>query len=129
MGCGFGFDQLKETINVKEGLRTNNNFCPLDSVPYTNSKPTWLRPELVAELKFSGRTQDNMTRAPIFLRFSEMTRSQSTVVSIIRHPNLINMLVSIEQSHHNRNHIKINFRILTKSTGLILHEDYQKSNN
>ena len=52
-----------------EGLRTNNNFCPLDSVPYTNSKPTWLRPELVAEVKFSGWTQDNIMRAPIFLRF------------------------------------------------------------
>lgn len=68
-GSGFGFDQLKETLNVMEGLRTNNNFCPLDSVPYTNSKPTWLRPELVAEVKFSGWTQDNIMRAPIFLRF------------------------------------------------------------
>nr|MDQ3976997.1 ATP-dependent DNA ligase [Thermoproteota archaeon] len=38
-------------------------------VPYTNSKPTWLRPELVAEVKFSGWTQDMIMRAPIFLRF------------------------------------------------------------
>lgn len=68
-GSGFGFDQLKETLNVMEGLRTNNNFCPLESVPYTNSKPTWIRPELVAEVKFSGWTQDNIMRAPIFLRF------------------------------------------------------------
>src|ERR687893_2152086 len=68
-GSGFGFDQLKETLNLMEGLKTDNNFCPVESVPYTNSKPTWLRPELVAEVKFSGWTQDGIMRAPIFLRF------------------------------------------------------------
>ncbi len=50
-------------------IRTANNFCPIDTVPYTNSKPTWLRPELVAEVKFSGWTQDMIMRTPIFLRF------------------------------------------------------------
>jgi bifunctional non-homologous end joining protein LigD len=68
-GSGFGFDQLKETLTVMQRLITENNFCPLDSIPYTNSKPTWLRPELVAEVKFSGWTQDLIMRAPIFLRF------------------------------------------------------------
>jgi bifunctional non-homologous end joining protein LigD len=68
-GSGFGFDQLKETLTVMQRLRTENNFCPLDSIPYTNSKPTWLRPELTAEVKFSGWTQDLIMRAPIFLRF------------------------------------------------------------
>src|ERR671911_323361 len=68
-GSGFGFDQLKETLTVMERLKTDNNFCPLRSVPYTNSQPTWLRPELVAEVKFSGWTQDMIMRAPIFLRF------------------------------------------------------------
>ena len=68
-GSGFGFDQLKETLTVMQRLRTDNNFCPVRSVPYTNSQPTWLRPELVAEVKFSGWTQDMIMRAPIFLRF------------------------------------------------------------
>jgi bifunctional non-homologous end joining protein LigD len=68
-GSGFGFDQLKETLKAMEELRIEDKFCPLDFVPYTNSKPTWLRPELVAEVKFSGWTQDKIMRAPIFLRF------------------------------------------------------------
>ncbi|MDQ3882945.1 MAG: non-homologous end-joining DNA ligase, partial [Thermoproteota archaeon] len=68
-GSGFGFDQLKETLTVMQRLKTQNNFCPVDSIPYTNSKPTWLKPELVAEVKFSGWTQDLIMRAPIFLRF------------------------------------------------------------
>jgi bifunctional non-homologous end joining protein LigD len=68
-GSGFGFDQLKETLSAMQRIRTDNNFCPVNAVPYTNSKPTWLRPELVAEVKFSGWTQDMIMRAPIFLRF------------------------------------------------------------
>src|SRR5215211_1739688 len=68
-GSGFGFNQLKETLTVMQRLRTENNSCPVDYVPYTNGKPTWLRPELVAEVKFSGWTQDLIMRAPIFLRF------------------------------------------------------------
>jgi bifunctional non-homologous end joining protein LigD len=68
-GSGFGFDQLKEILPVMQRLKTHNNFCTVDSIPYTNSKPTWLRPELVAEVKFSGWTQDLIMRAPIFLRF------------------------------------------------------------
>lgn len=69
-GSGFGFDQLKETLAVMQRLKTHNNFCPvLGSVPYTNSKLTWLRPELVAEVKFNGWTQDLIMRAAIFLRF------------------------------------------------------------
>jgi bifunctional non-homologous end joining protein LigD len=68
-GSGFGFDQLKETLSAMQRIRTDNNYCPVDAVPYTNSKPTWLRPELVAEVKFSGWTQDMIMRAPIFLRF------------------------------------------------------------
>src|SRR5919106_1835893 len=68
-GSRFGFDQLKETLTVIQRLRTDNNFCPVESVPYTNNKPTWLKPELVAEVKTSGWTQDLIMRAPIFLRF------------------------------------------------------------
>ena len=65
-GSGFGFDQLKETLTVIQRLRTDNNFCPVESVPYTNNKPTWLKPELVAEVKFSGWTQDLIMRALYF---------------------------------------------------------------
>ncbi|HEY1248220.1 MAG TPA: non-homologous end-joining DNA ligase, partial [Nitrososphaera sp.] len=45
--------------------------CPIDSVPYTNGQPIWLRPELVVEVKFSGWTQDKIMRTPIFLRFRD----------------------------------------------------------
>jgi bifunctional non-homologous end joining protein LigD len=68
-GSGFGFDQLEETLRLMQGFRTDK--CPLDTVPYTNGQSVWLRPELVAEVKFSGWTQDMIMRAPIFVRFRD----------------------------------------------------------
>jgi bifunctional non-homologous end joining protein LigD len=68
-GSGFGFDQLEETLRLMQRFRTDK--CPVDTVPYTNGQPIWLRPELVAEVKFSGWTQDMIMRAPIFLRFRD----------------------------------------------------------
>jgi bifunctional non-homologous end joining protein LigD len=83
-GSGFGFDQLKQTLTVMQRLRTDNNFCPVDFVPYTNSKPTWLRPELVAEVKFSGWTQDMIMRAPIFLRFRYDKQSTECLIEQVQ---------------------------------------------
>jgi bifunctional non-homologous end joining protein LigD len=83
-GSGFGFDQLKQTLTVMQRLRTDNNFCPVDFVPYTNSKPTWLRPELVAEVKFSGWTQGMIMRAPIFLRFRYDKQSTECLIEQVQ---------------------------------------------
>ena len=68
-GSGFGFDQLEETLRLMQRFRTDK--CPVDTVPYVNGHPIWLRPELVAEVKFSGWTQDMIMRSPIFLRFRD----------------------------------------------------------
>ena len=35
--------------------------------PHTNEKPTWIRPELVAEVKFAEWTRDGLMRQPVFL--------------------------------------------------------------
>ena len=83
-GSGFGFDQLKQTLTVMQRLRTDNNFSPVDFVPYTNSEPTWLRPELVAEVKFSGWTQDMIMRAPIFLRFRYDKQSTECLIEQVQ---------------------------------------------
>ena len=68
-GSGFGFEQLEETLSLMQRFRTAK--CPVDTVPYTNGQSVWLRPELVAEVKFSGWTQDMIMRAPIFLRLRD----------------------------------------------------------
>ena len=39
--------------------------------PQTNEKPTWIKPELVAEVKFSEWTRDGVMRMPVFLRLRD----------------------------------------------------------
>lgn len=68
-GSGFGFDQLEGTLEMMQELRAES--CPIDHVPYVNRPPMWLRPELVAEVKFNGWTRETIMRAPIFVRFRE----------------------------------------------------------
>ena len=68
-GSGFDFVQLDEVYTKLKAMRIEE--CPIDYVPYTNRDPTWIRPELVAEIKFSDWTEEKVMRAPIFLRFRE----------------------------------------------------------
>ena len=44
---------------------------PYKVVPKTNGKPTWLKPELIAEIKFTEITKDHIFRHPVFLRVRE----------------------------------------------------------
>jgi bifunctional non-homologous end joining protein LigD len=68
-GSGFDFVQLDKIYKELRDMRIN--MRPVDYVPYTNRDPIWIRPELVAEIKFSDWTNEKIMRAPIFLRFRE----------------------------------------------------------
>src|SRR5215211_1163866 len=68
-GSGFDFVQLDKVYTRLKAMRIEK--CPSDYVPYTNRPPVWIRPELVAEIKFSDWTSEKIMRAPIFLRFRE----------------------------------------------------------
>jgi bifunctional non-homologous end joining protein LigD len=68
-GSGFDFVQLDKIYKKLQAMRIDK--CPVDYVPYTNRDPIWIRPELVAEIKFSDWTHEKIMRAPIFLRFRE----------------------------------------------------------
>lgn len=68
-GSGFDFGQLDEIYDKLQQLKVEK--CPIDYVPYANRPPVWIRPELVAEIKFSDWTSEKIMRAPIFLRFRE----------------------------------------------------------
>jgi bifunctional non-homologous end joining protein LigD len=68
-GSGFNDQLLKE---LKERL----DKMAIKSSPFANEVPTksgvtWVRPELVAEVKYAQRTRDGNLRAPVFLRLRE----------------------------------------------------------
>ena len=68
---GSGFDAKKHaelSVKFKE-LRVGSS--PFENVPETNEKPFWVKPELVARVKFGGWTQEKYLRHPVFIGLRE----------------------------------------------------------
>lgn len=65
VGSGFTEESLKRTHAMLEKLATNK--CPFAEVPKIPGETTWVRPELVAAVKFNSWTGDGRLRAPVFL--------------------------------------------------------------
>lgn len=69
VGTGFD-DRLLESLRKRlDGLATD--ACPFADRPEVNAQAHWVRPELVAEVKYSLRTEDGRLREPVFMRLRE----------------------------------------------------------
>jgi bifunctional non-homologous end joining protein LigD len=68
-GSGFDFELLNKVYSKLQEIRIDS--MPIDHLPYMNRQTTWVKPLLVAEVKFNEWTKDGIMRAPIFLRFRE----------------------------------------------------------
>jgi bifunctional non-homologous end joining protein LigD len=82
-GSGFDTNQLVRVYNRIKDMRINKP--PIDHVPYINGKPTWIKPQLVAEIKFDNWTNEKLLRAPIFQRFREDKSPQDCIIQEERH--------------------------------------------
>ena len=69
VGSGFDEETLSELKSRLDAIRTDH--CPFSEVPPLNAPTTWVRPELVAEVKFSEWTQEGRLRIPVFIRLRE----------------------------------------------------------
>lgn len=65
-GGGFNGQSLSEIYDKMQALITEKSVFKI--TPKTNTKATWLKPELIAEIKFTELTKDYIYRHPIFLR-------------------------------------------------------------
>ncbi|HXF83006.1 MAG TPA: non-homologous end-joining DNA ligase, partial [bacterium] len=64
--CGGGFTDA-ELRRVHTLLRQRvTSVCPFDTVPRSNERVTWVRPDLVARVAFLGWTADGMLRLPVY---------------------------------------------------------------
>jgi bifunctional non-homologous end joining protein LigD len=72
VGTGFDGKKLEELSSELKKLASPS--CPFDVVPETNEKPSWVSPTLVARVKFSGWTQENSLRHPVFIALREDVR-------------------------------------------------------
>ena len=68
-GSGFTDKDLKEIFEMLKPLIQKKS--PFDEVVKTNAPVTWIKPTLVAEIKFIEWTTDNKMRHPIFLRLRD----------------------------------------------------------
>ena len=99
--CGSGFDlkQLPIIYNKLEKIKTEK--CPIDYVPYTNRETTWVKPALVAEIKYDDWTNEKIMRAPIFLRFREDKNPQDCTLDENEKPVLGNVISPEKKTSEN----------------------------
>ncbi len=69
VGGGFSEKDLKYLHEKLQPLIQEE--CPFPAQPGTNAPVTWVKPELVCEVEFSGWTEDGSMRQPVFLRLRE----------------------------------------------------------
>ena len=69
VGSGFDGNNQKEIFAKLKELASAK--CSFESAPVANEKPSWISPELVAKVKFSGWTQEHALRHPVFLGLRE----------------------------------------------------------
>jgi len=65
VGTGFDSRMIEQLHRMLEPLVTEK--CPLDKIPKIAGDVVWVRPELVANVKFLCWTKDHILRAPVFL--------------------------------------------------------------
>ena len=101
--CGTGFNDnlLKELFEKFELLKTDK--CPFGKPPelsWTKGKPVWIKPRLVATVKFMEWTRDEVLRTPVFINIrtdkdpvevvNEMkSNSEEQVIDNIRNPQKV----------------------------------------
>ena len=64
-GSGFTTKTLEEVYNKLQPLKIG--YSPFAKPPKTNMPATWVKPELVCEIKFTEWTIDRIARHPIFM--------------------------------------------------------------
>jgi bifunctional non-homologous end joining protein LigD len=68
-GGGFSATELRQLHERLQPLTQQQ--CPFRTVPQAGETATWVRPELVCEVTFSGWTGEGYLRHPVFLRLRE----------------------------------------------------------
>lgn len=65
VGTGFDERELARLMKLLKPLETKT--CPFAETPQTNERPHWVRPRLVAQVKFTEWTNDGRLRHPVYL--------------------------------------------------------------
>lgn len=70
-GVGTGFDRKKQETIYKRLQKLKSDHCYFDRPPHTKEHASWVKPELVARVKYGNWTRDRRLRVPVFLALLE----------------------------------------------------------
>lgn len=76
-GTGFNERELARVMTLLKPLETKE--CPFPRRPPTNERPHWVRPELVAHVKFTEWTADGKLRHPVYLGLRDDKNAQEVI--------------------------------------------------
>ena len=79
-GGGFNHQTLAQTYQLMQSLKTKD--CPFIDKPKTNEPVQWVKPKLVAQVKFSEWTADERMRQPVFLGLRQDKKPEECVFEI-----------------------------------------------
>ena len=68
VGTGFDKNLLKRLTKKMKKLKTEKSALSEEQQKRVKEKVTWIKPELIAEIKYLELTKDRELRAPSFLR-------------------------------------------------------------
>ncbi len=68
-GTGFNHTSLNQLYQRLEKMIIKSS--PFETIPKTNMPVTWVKPELVCEIKYSEITKDGIFRHPVFVGIRE----------------------------------------------------------
>ncbi len=69
VGGGFTDDELPQIRQQLDKIKSN--YCPFSNFPGSSSQITWIKPDVVCEVKFAEWTADGILRHPVFLGFRD----------------------------------------------------------
>jgi bifunctional non-homologous end joining protein LigD len=81
-GGGFNHQTLAQTYKMMQPLKTKD--CPFVDKPKTNEPVHWVKPKLVAQVKFSEWTADGRMRHPVFLGLRQDKKPEECVFEMKR---------------------------------------------
>jgi bifunctional non-homologous end joining protein LigD len=100
VGTGFDERELARLMTLLKPLETKT--CPFADPPKTNERPHWVRPRLVAQVKFTEWTNDGRLRHPVYLGLRDDKKPKDIRREAHSRLNaaLVDRLRTIEDSRH-----------------------------
>jgi bifunctional non-homologous end joining protein LigD len=77
VGTGFDEKELSRLFKLLKPIEIETN--PFSSRPPSNEKPHWVQPKLVAQVRFTEWTADNILRHPVYLGLRDDKRPEDVM--------------------------------------------------